>query len=334
LHIDNHQQDLSDLIATCQRHTRCSPAYCLRTKNGVQQCRFHYPKPLQLDTVIVNDESNNENHILITSRNDGLVNSYNPIQLSACRGNVDMQYCVSKRKVIEYITKYATKCEPRSETMKEVYTNIVRHLNDNSTALHLIQKLLISTVGERDISAQETCHLLLQLPLVKSTRDYVVLSLDGSREVQHDQLEDSSSRATVHSILDHYVHRPSNTTFDDMTLLHFAQNYSMPKELGGTPKQHKMKIVGVRPYCSPDPNGHKYEQYCQQKLMLYVHFRSINQLKVTFAEAYSVFLSSTNVPQSLEDDIRRLAEHQFEHEEEEDTNEVNNLIIPSLVLFL
>ena len=61
-----------------------------------------------------------------------------------------MQFCISKRKVIEYITKYATKCEPRSQNMKEVYTNIVRDLKDGSTSLKVVQKLLINSVGERD----------------------------------------------------------------------------------------------------------------------------------------------------------------------------------------
>jgi len=72
---------------------------------------------------IVRDEVNDPT--LATVRNDELVNSYNPVQLSAWRGNVDMQYCVSKHKIIEYITKYATKCEPRSQSMKDIYTNIV-----------------------------------------------------------------------------------------------------------------------------------------------------------------------------------------------------------------
>lgn len=56
-----------------------------------------------------------------------------------------------------------------------------------------------------------------------------------------------------------------------MKLLHFAQNYSMPKKIGTEPRQHKMKVVIVHPYCSSDTNGPKYEQYCQQKLNQMLH---------------------------------------------------------------
>ena len=185
-----------------------------------------------------------------------------------------------------------------------------------------MQKLLINSVGERDFSAQETCHLLLQLPLVKSTRDYTILSLDGSRQVE-ERPEDGCSRATVHSILDHYVQRPADSVFEDMTLLSFTRYYSMPKDLSTAPKRQKMKIVSVQPYC---PNGTKYEQYCQQKLMLHVPFRHVDQLKgscETFTEAYTIFLQSGNVPPSLQDDIRRLNEqHHLEEEDNEDANKV------------
>ena len=119
---------------------------------------FNFPKPLQLQTVVVRDEDDNDELTVNTVRNDGLINSHNPVQLSAWRGNVDMQYCVSKRKVINYITKYATTSEPRSQTMKEVFTNnITRSLHDDSSALQVVQKLLTNSVGERDFSAQETC---------------------------------------------------------------------------------------------------------------------------------------------------------------------------------
>ncbi len=49
-----------------------------------------------------------------TARNDGLINSFNPVQLSGWCANVDMQ---SRRRVIDYCTKYVTKSEPRSETL-------------------------------------------------------------------------------------------------------------------------------------------------------------------------------------------------------------------------
>ena len=99
--VEDLHQDLADLVATCQRHTRCSAAYCLRTKNGRQECRFGYPKPLQPSTALMTDE---DGPTLLTARNDGMVNSFNPVQLSAWRANVDMQHIVSRRKVIQYCT--------------------------------------------------------------------------------------------------------------------------------------------------------------------------------------------------------------------------------------
>ena len=101
--------------------------------------------------------------------------------LSSCLHGVPTWTTVSRRKVIEYCAKYATKSEPRSQPLKEIFATIVRSLKDDSSPLKAMQKLLINSVGERDFSAQETCHLLLQLPMFKASRDFIVLSLDGSR---------------------------------------------------------------------------------------------------------------------------------------------------------
>lgn len=52
--------------------------------------------------------------VLLTKCNDGveyLVNNYNPVQLSAWRANVDMQYIVSHHRVLDYCAKYVTKRE-------------------------------------------------------------------------------------------------------------------------------------------------------------------------------------------------------------------------------
>ena len=185
-----------------------------------------------------------------------MINSFNPVQLSAWRANVDMQYIVSHQRVLQYCTKYVTKSEPRSQSLKELFTTIVRGLREGNSSLKAVQKLLINTVGERDYSAQETCHLLLQLPMFKASRDFVILSLDGSRAVE-DHLEDGQ-RATALSIVDHYMARPNSPHFNNMTLLEFARQYSMPKSLGAEPTRWSRCIVVIpRPYISPDPGSEK-----------------------------------------------------------------------------
>ena len=129
--VKDFKLDLVDLIATCQRHTRCSTAYCLKKKKGKLECRFGYPKPLQPATSIITEDGELK---ILTACNDSLLNSYNPMQLSAWRANVDMQYVVSRQRVIQYVAKYATKAEPRSKALKEVYRNIMKSIRWNLPA--------------------------------------------------------------------------------------------------------------------------------------------------------------------------------------------------------
>ena len=143
---------------------------------------------------------------LQTARNDPLVNSYNPIQLSAWRANFDMKYLVSKQKVIEYCAKYANKCEPRSQSMREIFQMVVNQLKNDSNSVTTVQNIVINTIAEHDYSAQETCHFLLQLPLFKSSRDFIVLSLDDTCMVNIFQQQ--GELTTVASILDHYISVP------------------------------------------------------------------------------------------------------------------------------
>jgi len=296
--VEDMKIDLIDLIATCQRHTRCSSAYCLRKKGGREECRFGFPKTMHPATSIVTE---NDEPQLLTARNDCLLNSYNPVQLSAWR---DMQFVVSCQRVLKYIAKYATKSEPRSKALKSLYRNVMKTCKDDGTPLKVAQKLL-NSVGDRDYSAQETCHLLLQLPLYRCSRDFVILSLDGSREVS-DQLEEGES-VTVDSLLDHYCSHPTTPHYEDMTLLQFVRRYKTPKKVGGNLVYRKKEVVViVRPFCSPDPKGPKYEQYCKQKLMTHVPFRQVDELLLgdSYTKVYSQFLKSGAVSASLADDIQ------------------------------
>ena len=79
---------------------------------------------------------------------DEMVNSFNPVQLSAWLANVNMQYKVSRRRVIDYCTKYVTKSEPRSETLKDSFTRIVRGLKDGNQSLLKQLKSFLFSVGD------------------------------------------------------------------------------------------------------------------------------------------------------------------------------------------
>ena len=145
--------------------------------------------------------------------------------------------------------------------------------------------------------------------MFKASRDFIVLSLDGYRAVEEHLQE--QSRATRPSILDHYCVRPTTPSFNDVTLSSFAQQYST---LRAEPTRRRKQVVVVpHPYCSPDPSGPKYKQYCQQWLMLHQPFHNITDLLAgyeTYAAAYAAFLNSA--PTSLEDDVYGLQQKESE----------------------
>ena len=65
-------------------------------------------------------------------------------------------------------------------------------------------------MGERDYSAQEICHLLLQLPLMMSSREFVYLSLGGTCMVEEKPDEDepihfSSNKSSLNLNHAHFI---------------------------------------------------------------------------------------------------------------------------------
>ena len=230
-----------------------------------------------------------------------MVNSFNPVQLSAWRANVDMQYIVSRRRVIDYCTK----SEPRSETLKDTFARIVRGLKEGNQSLKAVQKLLIHSVGDRNYSAQETCY---NCPCLGP---HVTLLSSAWMVIQH------HDRATAPSILDHYTARPAAPHLDSITLLEFVRQFTMPKELGAEPNRRSKKVVVIaRPYCKP--------------------FHQVSELlagyETYYAEAYAEFLQTENIPPSLEEDIFCL--QQLQASQDTTKNEVTDFMYLVLVIYL
>ncbi|CAB4412465.1 unnamed protein product [Rhizophagus irregularis] len=141
--LDDDMQDYIELINKLQRHTRCS-SYCLRInkQTGKQACRFGFPKELAEKTTIHNENGHLE---LITARNDPLINPHDRIQLQGWRANVDLKPILTTHAALQYVSKYASKAEPRSVAYSEVLDKALRSDNPDDPGVKAFQKLLIHT---------------------------------------------------------------------------------------------------------------------------------------------------------------------------------------------
>ena len=207
-------------------------------------CRFNFPKPLVSATHFEINEKRKP--VLVNRRNDSRINGHNPAQLTGWRANVDMQVSTNADMVTKYTCKYASKSEGLSEPLKKTFKAIVDDLRDDDHPKKAVQKLLTKTAAEHDYSAQEACHLLLGEKLVTCSRSFVIVGLDGQREVD---LETgvNSKRATRSSVLDHYMKRPQSSQFANMCLDEFTKQYNVNRS-GGIAKRAKEAAVRYVPY--------------------------------------------------------------------------------------
>ncbi|KAJ7876930.1 hypothetical protein B0H14DRAFT_3436391 [Mycena olivaceomarginata] len=107
----------------------------------------------------------------------------------AWRANIDIKPVMSKDAALKsvYITKYTTKAEQQAPGFPEILDGVVKQMADNETAQSAYRKLLNKMLGEWTYSAQETAHLLLGIPLVRTSVSFQTLMLneeEGMRELE------------------------------------------------------------------------------------------------------------------------------------------------------
>ncbi|KAL7305115.1 hypothetical protein TKK_0002522 [Trichogramma kaykai] len=187
----NYKDDLSSLITTLQRHTKCGK-HCLRKSNGILKCRYKFPHELQQHSS--NDDTNGY-YKFLPVRNDPYVQRYNHVIAQIWRANTDFSPIVDTTTVIKYIAKYASKGEVSSRTYMKIIEDLCKNNNKNCTAHKGISKIWISTVSDRDYSAQEVVHILMGWPLYQSSRNVVVLPLYAiSHQLQNIKLSEEQQK--------------------------------------------------------------------------------------------------------------------------------------------
>jgi ATP-dependent DNA helicase PIF1 len=170
-----------------QRHI-CTDTYCqrLNKKTGQKECRFYFPDEHR-DEAEIKQHPERSWLQYYPPRNDGWVNKYNRLLSLAWQANTDVSPCTSMTAVIEYIVKYAGKVEKASTSYKQLAGLILPYVNENRPFQSLVTKLMNKLVGERDYSAQEVCHMLLNLPLCDSSGDrrrIILVELCSGRRVR------------------------------------------------------------------------------------------------------------------------------------------------------
>ena len=68
--------------------------------------------------------------------------------------------------------------KPQSTVFSEILNQILSDGKPDDQVLTPVQKLLFHSIAEHDISAQETCHLLLGISLYHSSQKFVSLNLN------------------------------------------------------------------------------------------------------------------------------------------------------------
>jgi ATP-dependent DNA helicase PIF1 len=186
-----------------------------------------------------------------------------------------------------YISKYAIKAESSAPAFPAMLEEIASSVDCNASMQSVCTKLLNKMIGERVYSAQETAHLLLGLPIVKSTFSYATLNLakdgnlrevqtEGDTEDEHSDVVSTDTQAvTGASWMQRYVGRD----MEEMNTLSMQQMLQRYTWLGGRWKKKDERtttIVRVFPRISPNPEGDAYEDYCRIKYLLHHPYRHLS----------------------------------------------------------
>jgi hypothetical protein len=281
------KRELAQLLNRFQRHTKCSRGYCLRKDKHTGQpvCRFHFPKDLRAETCISTATAQTHKE-LNTRRNDALLNSHNIPMILGWRANLDFRPVLHKNAVIAYVAKYASKAETQSTTLTDMLKKSVRSLNDHVPAQVAFQKMLSAFAGERDMSAQETCHILLDCPMVRSSR--IVRNLNVS---QHEEQEIDFESNTVKKtgVRHRYRVRLDGTTLtaeqrmelEGTPLIEFARHWTwdkgVVKKRGGRGALPFALNIWPRFECDPE-NEESYENWCYARMILHHAFKKEEEL--------------------------------------------------------
>ncbi|KAG6992212.1 ATP-dependent DNA helicase pif1 [Fusarium oxysporum f. sp. conglutinans] len=300
---------LSQIVNRCQRH-KCNTTYCLRVRkrtgdlardmegaaadieaanvaNPERECRFDFPRALRELAAVIRKEGRSY-YVFEAARNDSLMNHFNPAIILGWLANIDISPCTSLQAVITYAAKYCSKSEKKTEPYCKLADQVLPHTAHLQPLLSFSSRLMNKLIAERDYSAQEISHLLLNIPLQEGTRMVVVvdcrpLELHGrSYRVDEDVIETVGSYRK-------YLER--NDQHEDVTYLEYLQSYNL-KTWRRLAANAKKRVLSYFPRYKSIEASPQFNDFCRVKLMMAHPHRSPRELLVMDGQRFDSFAAA------------------------------------------
>jgi ATP-dependent DNA helicase PIF1 len=132
----------------------------MRRKRGSRglECRFKFPAEHEEESSIRPEDGSWR---FFLNRNDPYLQRHDKFVTQVWRAYTDLSPIISKEAVLNYVAKYASKGEHASESYSIILRRVIDRNPVDTSAATLMRQLLISSVAERNYSAQEVQHLLM-----------------------------------------------------------------------------------------------------------------------------------------------------------------------------
>ena len=188
-----------------------------------------------------------------------------------------------------------SKPEKSSLSYTELQSQVLPYINDRAPLLSFVSKMLNKLIGERDWSAQEVSHLLLQIPVQDSSRG--VVSLDCRPEESQDDLIvlESGDISARRSVLRRYRDRLKDTrngnaslpTLSLFTCLRLWDWLTWKIRPRASPR-----VINYYPRYPDDSRSSGCSDYCRVKLMLHHPFTDWPDLLPVENETYESYIEA------------------------------------------
>ncbi|EFY94188.2 ATP-dependent DNA helicase PIF1 [Metarhizium robertsii ARSEF 23] len=254
--------------------------------NPERECRFDFPRALRELAAVIRKEGKSY-YIFEAARNDNLMNHFNPAIILGWLANIDISPCTSLQAVITYAAKYCSKSEKKTEPYCKLADQVLPHIAHLQPLLSFSSRLMNKLIAERDYSAQEISHLLLNIPLQEGTRMVVYVDCRPlEQHVRSYRVDDDVSEAV--GSYRKYLQR--NDQHESITYLEYLQSYN-PKTWRRLGANAKKRVLSYFPRYRPVEASAQFQDFCRVKLMMAHPHRSPEELLAVDGQWFESFVA-------------------------------------------